>query len=230
MSEKEADTPAILAQGLWGRQLLLGPMQNFVYLLGPEGGGEAVVVDPAWDVPAILAALAAARRTLTGIILTHGHNDHVNGVPELLRTHDVPVYAQAEEVEFFDALKAIRAAILPIAGSSELRVGGLTLKLIHSPGHTPGSQCLWCQGAVFTGDTLFLHACGRCDFRGGDAKTMYRTLTHLRETLPGETRVFAGHDYSKVRSMQMRDVLAENPYYQLADETAFVRERVKPRG
>lgn len=205
-------------------------MKNFVYLLGAPHGDEAVVVDPAWDVPAIFEALASANRQLVGVFLTHHHHDHINGVPEVLARRDVPVFVQSAEAEFgADPLKPFADALRVVSPSERVKIAGAEISCLHTPGHTPGSQCLSCGGAVFTGDTLFVNACGRCDFQGGDPRQMHDSLFNVLGALDGSTTVYAGHDYGDVKVSSLERERSQNPYFQLRDVNDFVRFRMRPR-
>jgi glyoxylase-like metal-dependent hydrolase (beta-lactamase superfamily II) len=219
MTQTKPETPYV-------RQLPLGPMKNFIYLVGAPEGREAFVVDPAWDVPAILSAVESDGRKLSGIFLTHHHRDHINGVPGLLEKADLPVYVQRAEVEFAEALKPFASAIRAVTPGERVKLAGLEVECLHTPGHTPGAQCLHCGGAVFSGDTLFVNACGRCDFAGSDAKAMYRSLFDVLGKLSGETVLYAGHDYGDVKVSSMARERERNPYYQSKDEADFVKRRL----
>ena len=212
------------------RQLPLGPKKNFVYLVGAPNGREAFVIDPAWDVGAITRQLEEDGRRLSAIVLTHHHDDHVNGVPGLLRLRDVPVHVQVKEVAFAgEVFEAFRGALKPTRPGQSLLLAGVDVSCLHTPGHTPGAQCLQCGGAVFTGDTLFVNACGRCDFEGGDAKAMHHSLFGVLGALEGATTVYAGHDYGDVRVSSLERERARNPYFQLKDQAAFVKHRMTPK-
>ena len=210
--------------------MALGPMKNFVYLVGAPGGDEAFVIDPAWDVPAILRTVEEDGRRLSGIVLTHHHHDHVNGVPELLRLRDVPVHVPQLELAFAAKVVAeYRDALRPTAPGERLQLAGLELTCLQTPGHTPGSQCLSCGGAVFTGDTLFVNACGRCDFEGSDPTAMHHSLFEVLGTLSPATAVFPGHDYGDVKVSSIGREQQRNPYFQLGAQADFVRHRMTPR-
>lgn len=210
-------------------QLLLGPMKNFVYLVGPKDRPETFVVDPAWDVPAILARLEADGRELSAAFVTHAHHDHINGLPDLLAARDVPVYAQRAEVAFFEALRSLGDAVRPLAPGDRVEIGGLPITAIHTPGHTPGAQCLSCGDALLSGDTLFIGGCGRCDFTGGDPRQLFDSLHRVLAPVGDEVTLLHGHDYSPVPTARMGEVRRDNPYFQARTEREFVELRMRPR-
>ncbi|HYO72030.1 MAG TPA: MBL fold metallo-hydrolase [Archangium sp.] len=217
-------------ESLYVRQLKLGSMDNFVYLVGPKDSDEVLVVDPAWDVPAIEKALVEDGKRLVGAFVSHCHGDHTNGIPELLSNHDVPVYAQRAEVDFSADLREMASGALRQLGPGDtLTVGGRSFQALHTPGHTPGSHCLLAQDALVSGDTVFINGCGRCDMRGGDPEAMYRSLSQVLLKVPDSTRLFPGHDYASVPVAAMRDVRQHNPYFAFPDVAAFVAYRMRPR-
>lgn len=211
------------------RQLALGPMKNFVYLLGAPGSAEVAVVDPAWDVPAILEAVEADGKRLAAAFLTHHHFDHLNGVPDLLKARDVPVYVQAAEVDFSDVIRELGSAVRPVSPGERVQLGALEVTCVHTPGHTPGSQCLHCRGALVSGDTVFVNACGRCDLSGGDPAQMFDSLHRVLGALPAETVLYPGHDYGDVPVSSLARERANNPYFRLAQLEGFVAHRNRPR-
>jgi hydroxyacylglutathione hydrolase len=204
-------------------------MQNFVYLVGTAGQREVCVVDPAWDVGAIEAACASQQKSLAGIFLTHSHKDHINGVTELLRRHDLPVYAQRAEIDFSADLRGFGDALRRLGPGDTVPLGGLEARAVHTPGHTPGSQCLLAGDALVAGDTLFVNGCGRCDFQGGDPSQMFHSLTGVLGKLPGATRLFPGHDYGDVKVSSLEREAVHNPYFQFTDAASFVKYRMRPR-
>jgi glyoxylase-like metal-dependent hydrolase (beta-lactamase superfamily II) len=211
-------------------QLKLGPMKNFVYLVGVEGSPEVLVVDPAWDVGAIEQALAEQGKRLAGAFVSHCHPDHTNGLSELLSRHDVPVYAQRVEVEFSEDLRSRAGDALRAVGPGDaIPVGGRSFQALHTPGHTPGSHCLLAGGALVSGDTLFIEGCGRCDLKGGNAEDMYRSLRQVLLKVPDETRLWPGHDYGQVPVAPMGEVRRTNPYFAFPDVASFVEYRMRPR-
>lgn len=217
------------APGLYVRQLHLGPMKNFVYLVGDPESPEVAVVDPAWDVPAILEAAESEHKRIVCAVVSHHHFDHINGLPKLLKKLDVPVYAQRTEIEFSEHLRHFGSAMKPMGPGDTIEVGRLPLKLIHTPGHTPGSQCLYCRGALLSGDTVFVNACGRCDLEGGDPEQMFDSLNRVLGELPSDTRLLPGHDYGDVPESTLQRERQQNPYFQDAQLATFVTHRMRPR-
>ena len=201
-------------------------MQNFVYLLGAPGSKETAVIDPAWDVPAILEAVEADGRRLTAAFLSHHHMDHMNGVPELLEARDVPVYAQRDELAFAEVLRGFGSAVKPVGPGEVVAVGPLELTCVHTPGHTPGSQCLLCRGALLSGDTVFVNACGRCDLPGGNAEQMFDSLHRVLGALPAETVLYPGHDYGDVPVSSLERERQHNPYLLAVSKQDFLWRRM----
>lgn len=217
------------AGSLYVKQMPLGPMRNFVYLIGSSQSPEVLVVDPAWDVPQICRGLEEDEKRPVGVFLTHSHADHLNGLDELLGLFDVPVYAHPDEIAFSGALRPYSPALRPTVSGQALSIGGVDFSCLHTPGHTPGSHCLFGQGALVTGDTLFVNACGRCDLEGGDAHQLFDSLYERIGRLPGSTQILPGHDYGDVPISTLEREKRHNPYYQFADASAFVHFRQKPR-
>jgi len=215
---------------LYLKQLKLGPMENFVYLLGAADSPEVVVIDPAWEAEAIEAAVKAEGKRLSAAIVSHCHGDHINALPDLLKHGDFPVYAQQAEADFSEELRKVAGdALRPVAPGESIHVGTLPLKLLHTPGHTPGSQCVLCGDSLVSGDTLFINACGRCDLKGGNPEEMYRSITQVLMRLPDETRLFPGHDYAQVQVSSLGAEKQQNPYFQFHELSAFVAFRMRPR-
>lgn len=220
-----------MSERLYFRQLLSGvdfaagddvarQMRNFVYLIGDRGTGEALVVDPAYDPQGIVDRCAADGMRLAGVLATHYHADHVGGtmmgfslpgVAELLDIVDVPVHVQADEVPYVSATTGLGAQELRAhRGGDVVPVGGLSIELIHTPGHTPGSQCFLAGGRLLSGDTLFLDGCGRTDLPGGDPAAMYESLTQRLGRVPDGTVLFPGHFYSAAPSASLGETRRSN--------------------
>jgi glyoxylase-like metal-dependent hydrolase (beta-lactamase superfamily II) len=212
------------------RQLAVGPMKNFAYLLGPPAGEACLLVDPAWDVPGLIRAAADAGRKISGVVVTHSHGDHCHGLPELLAAVDVPVYANVEEVAFSAELRRMAGdALRTVRAGEQVGWGGWSATLLHTPGHTPGSQCVWTQAGLVSGDTLFVGACGRCDLGGGDAEALHRSLTGVLGALPAETPLLPGHHYGDVPVSTLGRERAVSPVFAQGAVQDFVAWRMRPR-
>ncbi|MFP2905211.1 MBL fold metallo-hydrolase [Pyxidicoccus sp. 3LFB2] len=211
------------------RQLKLGPMDNFVYLVGPAHSNEVLVVDPAWDVEAIEQVVKDEGKQLVGAFVSHCHFDHINGLPDLLTRHDIPVYAQREEVQFSAELRELGGALRPVGPGDVVKVGPESFQALHTPGHTPGSHCLLAGDALVSGDTVFINGCGRCDMNGGNPEAMYRSLSQVLLKVPDTAKLWPGHDYADVPVTSMGDVRQKNPYFAFNDVASFVAFRMRPR-
>src|SRR5256885_8080902 len=144
--------------GLYVRQMRLGPMDNFVYLVGAQGARETAIVDPAWDIEAALRAAEEDGREVTHALVSHHHFDHVNGLPDLLARKGVPIHVHSADGEELDS--DLRGDLKPIAGGDAVEVGPLRIRALHTPGHTPGSTCWQVEGeegGIFSGDTVFVN-------------------------------------------------------------------------
>ena len=202
------------------KQLELGPMQNFIYLLGDPATREAAVVDPGWEVPRLLDTLQQDGYRLTRVFITHGHFDHVMGLGQLLDAADVPVYAHREEAPAL----AVDPSTLKMVGDGDVvHVGSVPVTLLHTPGHTPGSQCLLVDGRLLSGDTLFIRACGRCDLPGGDPKQLFESLSGKLKKLDDGTILYPGHNYAEVPTSTIADEKRQNPFLQLQTLEEFLR-------
>jgi glyoxylase-like metal-dependent hydrolase (beta-lactamase superfamily II) len=212
--------------GLYMRQLELGPMKNFVYLLGAEGSPETAIVDPAWDVSAALQAARDDGRKVTHALVSHHHFDHVNGLPDLLAHGGVRVFAHRADLS--KLAPEVRSEVTPLDAGDVVDVGPLRVTAMHTPGHTPGSTCWHTGGGLFAGDTVFVNACGRCDLAGGDPEQMFHSLNRVA-SLPGDVRLYPGHDYGDVPVSSIAREREQNPYFQkLSSLTDFLAWRMRP--
>jgi glyoxylase-like metal-dependent hydrolase (beta-lactamase superfamily II) len=191
---------------IYFKQLELGPMQNYVYLLGDPHTREAAVVDAAWDLDTILRTAEADGYRITKDLVTHFHPDHlggdlmghqITGAAELVARTPAKVYIHKAEMPFVHRLTGLSASdVEAVEGGDEVEVGRLKVKFLHTPGHTPGSQCFLVGNAVVSGDTLFIGSCGRVDLPGSNPEDMYRSLTQMLAALPDETILYPGHNYA----------------------------------
>ena len=222
---------------LYFRQLLSGrdfargdgiaeQMRNFAYLIGDRQTGDCVVVDPAYAAGDLVDTLEADGMHLSGVLVTHHHPDHVGGsmmgfelkgLAELLDRVSVPVHVNSQEALFVSRITGIPMSDLTShEHGDKVSVGDIDIELLHTPGHTPGSQCFLLDGRLIAGDTLFLEGCGRTDFPGGDSDEIFRSLQQLAH-LSGDPTVFPGHWYSAEPSASLSEVKRSNYVYRVAD-------------
>ncbi|HYY16911.1 MAG TPA: MBL fold metallo-hydrolase, partial [Gammaproteobacteria bacterium] len=147
------------------KQVELGPMANYVYFIGDPKTRQVAVVDPAWDVDRIVEMAQEQDLTIAKILITHSHFDHINGVEGLLDRTKAKVYINKAEAEF---MKAVWPDLVKVGSGDTTNVGDVQITFLHTPGHTPGSQCFLVQNNLISGDTLFIGACGRCDLPGSN--------------------------------------------------------------
>ena len=221
--------PRVMSERLYFRQLLSGrdfarddqvaaQMRNFAYLIGDRETREAILVDPAYAAGDLLDVLEADEMRPVGVLATHHHPDHVGGemmgfalpgLTELLERVQLPVHVNRDEEEWVRRTTGVSAELVPHDHDDTLEVGAVPIRLLHTPGHTPGSQCFLLDGQLVAGDTLFLDGCGRTDFPGGDAEAMYHSLQSLAG-LSGDPVVYPGHMYSADPSAKLSDVRENN--------------------
>ncbi|MFH1036117.1 MAG: MBL fold metallo-hydrolase [Pseudomonadota bacterium] len=194
------------------QQIMVGQMAVYAYLVACEKTGEAVVIDPAGNEDRIVGAAAEQGWTIVKIVNTHGHPDHTCGNARIKELTGAPILVHAADAGPMVSRDALAfAAMLGCAGTppadqtvaeGEIISAGqeVALKVIHTPGHTPGCICLYTPGHVFTGDTLFVGGVGRTDLPGGSWPVMLKSIQERILTLPGDTVVWPGHDYGESTS------------------------------
>jgi hydroxyacylglutathione hydrolase len=195
-------------------------MANYVYFVGDSNTREVAVVDPAWDVDRIVEMAQESDLTITKILITHSHFDHINGVEALLNRTKAKVYINTAEAEF---MKAMWSDLVKVDSGDTTRVGDVDITFLHTPGHTPGSQCFLVQNHLISGDTLFIGACGRCDLPGSNPEDMYYSLTQRLAKLDDRTVVFPGHNYAARPYSTIADEKRFNPYLQFQSLQEFLR-------
>jgi len=215
---------------LYFAQVPVGEMANFAYLLGSRETRECLLVDPAWSVDALLDQAEADGMRVTGALVTHYHQDHVGGsifgmeiegLARLMARAPVRVHVNAREAEGVRKVTGLSASdLVAHAGGDVLALGGMQVRLLHTPGHTPGSQCFLVEeagapGRLVSGDTLFLGSCGRVDLPGGDPEALFHSLEHLGR-LPDDTLLYPGHLYSADPSSTIGEQKRSNPYLRVA--------------
>lgn len=195
-------------------------MVNFSYLIGDRVTGECVVVDPAYGVRDLVEVVDADGMNLTGALVTHYHPDHcggsmmgmrIEGAAELLEISPVPIHVQSDEAEWVLKVTDLTESDLVAHEAGDVvRVGEVPIELVHTPGHTPGSQCFFVNNCLVSGDTLFLDGCGRTDLPGGDPEALYHSITGTLSKVPDDAILFPGHQYSVESSDLMGDTRRRN--------------------
>ena len=203
-------------------QFELGPMQNYIYFIGDPSTHEVAIVDPAWDIDFILKKAAENDYKIKSAILTHGHHDHTNGLDALLTVLDIPVFVSKHEASFY---KPVGNAIKEVDDLEKIRIGNIDVECLLTPGHTPGSQCFLVGNQLIAGDTLFIDACGRCDFPGGSAEALYDSLHNRLMKLPDDTILYPGHNYNVLKTDTLGNQKKTNPYLKFDSLKNFLRAR-----
>ncbi len=205
-------------------QIQLGPMQNFAYLVGCKASREVAVVDPAWDIDGLLDMVNERGYKLTAALVTHYHPDHcggsfgqntVEGVAELLGKNPIKIYAHKLEAEGVKKVTGISDSdIVKVESGDKLSVGDVEVEFLHTPGHTPGSQCFRIKHTLVSGDTLFIDGCGRVDLPGDNPESMYHSLQKLAD-LPDDTLLLPGHNYSHLPPASMEVTKKSHAYMRI---------------
>jgi glyoxylase-like metal-dependent hydrolase (beta-lactamase superfamily II) len=205
---------------LYFRQVLIGPMQNFIYFIGSQRTRECLVVDPAWDTQAIVDYARADGMNLVGALVTHYHPDHVGGgmggfrvpggVAELTGLVPARIHANKHEADGLLRVTGLSESDLVRHDAGDaIEVGDVRIELLHTPGHTPGSQCFLVRNRLVAGDTLFVNGCGRVDLPGGDPEQMRESLRTLAR-LDDSVVLHPGHDYGAQPASTMAEQRRRN--------------------
>jgi hydroxyacylglutathione hydrolase len=200
-----------MRRGMKVRQVKVGPMENFSYLVVDEGSREALVVDSGWETAPLVREVAVMGAKVRFAVATHGHFDHTATLDELVAETGGEVVAHADSPIECD---------LRVGDGDELRLGGKKVTVLHTPGHTQDSICLYDGVEVFTGDTIFVGTIGRFDH--DMAATIHRSIWEVIMKLPGATVMYPGHDYGDYPSRTLREEAMSNPYLSARDVRTFL--------
>ena len=208
------------------QQIEIGPMKNFVYVMGSRSSREVALIDPAWDVDALLEHVQAAGYEPVTALVTHYHPDHcggdmrgqhIPGVAQLLEKRGMKVHVNKHEA---DGLKKVTGLddtdLVKVDSGDKLKIGDVEIEFLHTPGHTPGSQCFRVKDTLVSGDTLFVEGCGRVDLPGSNIDDMHASLCRLAE-LPDQTVLYPGHNYGGAPNASIGDLKQSNFYLRVPD-------------
>ncbi len=203
-------------------QIEIGPMENFIYFIGELSTKKVAVIDPAWDINFIKQHAAGKGFTITHLLLTHGHFDHINAIDGFQQGNlQVVVSKHEPKISSPPDLNLVK-----VDNGDIINIGNIALKCIHTPGHSCGSQCFKYKDILLTGDTLFIDGCGRCDLPGGNAESMFESLNTRIRPLPDSTIIFPGHDYGNERSATLAAQKKTNPYLTAETLNDFLHKRM----
>ena len=207
-------------------QIEIGPMQNYTYIIGSRETREVAIVDPAWDIDSLVKHLGEKDYTLKAVLATHYHPDHVGGsfsghdiegVAELMAVNPVKVYANKHEADGIKKVTEISESdMVRVDSGDTLDIGNIEVEFLHTPGHTPGSQCFRIKNTLVSGDTLFINGCGRVDLPGSNSDDMFASMRKLAG-LPDDTLLLPGHNYGHVPNATMGETKEMNPYLRFED-------------
>jgi hydroxyacylglutathione hydrolase len=204
------------------KQLVVGQMAVFCYVLGCEGSRECLVIDPAGDEEHVVSVARGLDLDIRYIFNTHGHPDHTCGNARMKELTDARIVMHAADDDLFNSDAGVKMAMewgfipspradIRIEQDTGLTLGDLNLEILHTPGHTPGGLCILAEGNLFTGDTLFVGSGGRTDLPGGSLSTLLTSIRRLMD-LPEETVVRPGHDYGDTPTSTIGREKATNVY------------------
>jgi glyoxylase-like metal-dependent hydrolase (beta-lactamase superfamily II) len=201
------------------KQIPVGTSQNFAYIIGDERTKLCAIVDPAWEVDKLLSQCEELSLTVSFVINTHSHHDHVEGNDAVVKRTGAKIVAHERSPLRKD---------IEVKDGDSISIGSLKVKVIHTPGHCPDHICLLVDGNVLTGDTLFVGECGRTDLEGGSAGEMYGSLFNKLMTLDDATKVYPGHDYGNKPSSSIGEQRRNNYTLKPRTKEEFIKFMAQP--
>jgi hydroxyacylglutathione hydrolase len=204
------------------KQMQVGNMAVFAYIVGDPESGEGLVIDPAANVDGIIKTAKKNNINIKYIVNTHGHVDHIAGNTEMKNKTRAQIIIHRDEADMLVSTppmifkmfgaKQSPPADITVSDGDNITIGKVSLKVIHTPGHSPGGMSLYIKGYVFTGDTLFVEAVGRTDLPGGSWPVMHSSIIEKLCTLPDDTEVMPGHNYGRMPTSTIGHEKMYNPY------------------
>jgi len=205
------------------KQIQVSHMAVFAYLVGDPITGDGLVIDPADNIKGIVAEAQKNNLRINYTVNTHGHVDHISGNTEMQKVTGAKIIVHEDDaimltdtpamiLKMFGA-KASPSADILVKDGDIISTGNVELKVIHTPGHSPGGICLYTPGYVFTGDTLFVEAVGRTDLPGGSWQTLNKAVKEKLFVLPDETKVMPGHNYGRTPTSTIGHEKKHNPFF-----------------
>lgn len=197
---------------------------NFTYFIMDDQTKQIAIIDPAWESNKIESFLQELNGTLTTILLTHSHFDHINLVNSLLDKYNPQVFMSKKESEFYN-FKCRNLNLVDHFDS--IRLGKTEILCLLTPGHTVGSVCYLISDNLYTGDTVFIEGCGICSTFGGDPEKMFNSIQMIKNTIKPHVRIFPGHSYGKTPGHQLSYLLKENIYFLINNKAYFIKFRMR---
>lgn len=205
-------------------QLQVGPAQNYVYIVGDNTAKEAVLIDCGWDYIKISDKINSLGLNLISILLTHHHFDHTMAVNDMCKLHNCNVMISQKEADFYKINFETKLKL--ISEDDKIPIGRKYIEVIETPGHTVGGVCFYIDKNLFTGDTLFINGCGRCDLEGGNPSHLFNSLKKIVARIPHDTIIWPGHNYDTVANSTLKQQLLTNPYLQFNTNNEFIKYRM----
>jgi glyoxylase-like metal-dependent hydrolase (beta-lactamase superfamily II) len=195
------------------RQIQVGNMQNFTYIVEDDDTNEAIIIDPSWELVELELLIKRNNLKIKYIVNTHHHFDHTLGNEAMTKSTKAPIIQHESSELKHD---------ITVKDGDFIEFGNSKLKVLHTPGHSKDSICLIGDNKIFSGDTLFVGNCGRIDLPGGSAKELYHSLFDVLHSLDDNLVLYSGHNYGLSETSTIGEEKTTNPVMQKRTEQQFV--------